>query len=327
VLRCRNFTSVSATAATRAAAQGLPEPYASVIKSLEPEFLKAGFVKIAEDNKTAKFSVGPSHFLRIAVLPNAPPALSFDFIGDKFNLHHISDLMQQFEPLAYKKRLSDLNAIIQQYGLTDDYTPDKIRQEGVRIYLLTICRQVFDFLESTKKELAELVPADIPKSMVPVREPYGSAIDFWEPLRLRAGNRLSEPYRSVIKLLEPELLKRGFKKTEEVERCVRFSFGTNQFFDVMTHRDNVSSIAAFYLDKQGNQAYISHLMKKFEPATYEKNISDQNAVRKKYRLDDQGTPEATRNEGMRIYLTLILRQIISFLDSNKKALVDAPHLL
>jgi len=305
----------------------LREPYGAVLKILEPAFLKAGLIKVFEDNETVKFSIGQNQFFRLALLPGTPPAISLGFVGDKFNLHCISDLMKQIEPLAFKKRLSDLNVIIQHYGLADDYTPDTIRDEGVRIYLLTIIRQAMHFLESNKQALAALNPAEISTSRRPVRDPYGSAIDFWEPQRLVAGSKLAEPCRSVIELLEPELLKGGFKRIAETRHCVRFSFGTNQFFEILTGLNNVSSIAAFYLDQYGNQAYISHLMKKFEPATFEKNIADQSALRKKYRLDDKYTPAAIRDEGIRIYLTLILRQIINFLGSNKNALADKPHLL
>jgi hypothetical protein len=68
-------------------------------------------------------------------------------------------------------------------------------------------------------------------------------------------------------------------------------------------------------------------MKKFDPARFEKDILDQNATRKKYGLDDNDTPKELKNEGTRIYLALLLRQIISFLESNKKTLAEKSLLL
>ena len=307
---------------TRASAspKSVREPYGSVFKFLEPEFLKAGFFKTLEDDETVRFSIGSNQFLSIAVLPNSPPSISLIFFGDKFNPHYLSELMKKFEPVKFEKGLLDLNAIIQKYRLNDEYTPKEIREEGVRIYLLVILRQAMRFVESNRKALAELYPAEIPASLTYFREPYGSAIQFQEPQFASLGCKLSEPYGSVIKLLEPEFLKNGFIKTHETGHKVRFSFGTNQFFEIETGRNTVSSIAAFYFDETGNQNYVSFLMKKFDPAAFEKNCSDQNAIRKKYGLDDKNTPLATRDEGGRIYLSLLLRQIISFLDANKKVL-------
>jgi hypothetical protein len=325
----RRFLSASTTNAL----EGAPplkfsrEPYASVIKELEPEFLKAGFIKTVESDKEVRFSIGPNQFLKVGVFRNTPPAISFVFIGNKHNHHFISELMKQFEPTAFEKRILELDAVIQKYELADIYTPKEIRDEGARIYLLMIFRQVMSFLASNRKALAELPLAESPQSLKNDLELYGSAIKFSEPQFQTRGSKLGEPYGSVIQMLEPEFLKSGFIKTGEMGNRAIFSFGANQSVEFITGRPNISSIAAYYFDGSLNQNYVSYLMKKFDPARFEKDILDQNATRKKYGLDDNDTPKELKNEGTRIYLALLLRQIISFLESNKKTLAEKSLLL
>jgi len=151
----------------------LRDPYGPFIRFLDPEFVKAGLINLYEDDHSVKFALGKNQFLHIDTGRDNQLAISVIFSDKNGNQHYISELMKKFEPSAFDKRLSELNAIIKKYGLNNQPASSV---EGLLFYSVALFRQVIRFIESNKKALAELPPSEVPRTLPHLREPYGSAI-------------------------------------------------------------------------------------------------------------------------------------------------------
>ena len=103
---------------------------------------------------------------------------------------------------------------------------------------------------------------------------------------------------------------------------MKFSYGENQFLLLVTGRNDHPSLSAVFLDKNGNPHYLGKLEQQLDPVTFNKNDALLNAVRKIYGLDDRDTPQSKRNEGAEVYTRMRFRQMINFLELNKKTLSE-----
>ena len=133
--------------------------------------------------------------------------------------------------------------------------------------------------------------------------------------------RLCEPHGSAIKVLEPEFHKAGLIKTYEGEFSAIFSLGTYQFIYIAPP-DNSFRIRLYFRDENGFLHILDKLMKRFEPIAFAKHWSDLDVILKKYGLNAKDTPEAKREEGVRLLSMLRCRYAISFLAANKETLAD-----
>jgi len=298
----RHFSDIRKT--NPAAAGPIPkdprEPYASVIRTLAPEFLKAGFIKIFEKDDFVEFSFGVNQVLKIVANRTEQPAIGLYFSDRSGHVHQLSQLMKQLDPAGYDKSSTNLTLLENEYGVKDERRPHAIREEGVRICAFLIFQYVISFMESNRKALSEL------------GLPQASAIP----------KHLPEPHGSVISLLEPEFRKAGLIRFSEGVDYVNFSFGTNQYLQISMDHNKHASIWACFSDRNRHFHEINDLMMQFDSAAFNKLTSDLIGINRKYRLLDTDTPEALRHEGARVYVLSALRSMISFMESNKKALCE-----
>ena len=132
---------------------------------------------------------------------------------------------------------------------------------------------------------------------------------------------LREPHGSVIRELEPAFRRAGLIKVYEGRFSVRFSFGKNQFLDVVPAQ-NLQLIQLYFIDANGVRHVLDNLMSQFEPDAFAKHWSYLSTIYEKFGVDEESTPEATRVQGLNLYSLLRCGHAIRFLESNKEALAD-----
>lgn len=130
---------------------------------------------------------------------------------------------------------------------------------------------------------------------------------------------MHEPYGSVIKSLQSRFLNAGLFKIHEDATSVTFSDGTHKL-QIVTDRDNLPSEAGYFIDRYGARHCVRTLQKQFNPEAFLKEVGDLRNILDRYGVEDIGKSQAQKEDGIRDYLSLSFRQMISFMDSNKKAL-------
>jgi len=154
---CRNFYSISKTKSAEPAPATLREPYGSVIRELEPAFRHAGLTKVYESGFSVRFSFGTNQFFDL--VPTDHRRMMQLYFVDACGIRHVLDnLMSQFEPDAFARHWSTLDAIYNNFGMDLDDTPETTRIQGVQLCASLRCRHAIQFLVSNKAALADLSP-------------------------------------------------------------------------------------------------------------------------------------------------------------------------
>jgi len=135
---------------------------------------------------------------------------------------------------------------------------------------------------------------------------------------------LMEPFGSIVKFLEPEFLRARLVKTDQVETAQFFSYGKNQYLSlsVYVRSNGLESVGIFFGNTGGDAFCMLSLIEQFEPVAYAKNQSELNAISEKFRLNDKNAPRALRDVGAFIHTLTMLRQVINFMEKNKRILTE-----
>lgn len=133
----------------------MTEPYAAAIKSLEPDFLKLGFMKTHEEEFLTIFSDG---LCKVAIRREPGQPQNEYFIDRNNFAHSIRRLKYQFNTDAENQQEAQARkAIVEKYGLLNDDTPTPIKLKGLRACAVFDLAQSIKFLATHQEELCKLV--------------------------------------------------------------------------------------------------------------------------------------------------------------------------
>lgn len=149
-----NFLTKSSDAVLLSVA--MIEPWATLIRTIQPDLLKTGFIKIHENEHVMTFTDGTNKVDFTVTDRHFHPTLVGYFItrnGEHFSLASLRDKLNS--PETRKQEFLAVRAVNEQYGLWDCNTPQAIRDEGYRAGVLLNLKQTVTFLEQHKQTLAE----------------------------------------------------------------------------------------------------------------------------------------------------------------------------
>lgn len=159
VLR-RQLSSLSITSASKEPRfDPLIEPYGAVIRSMQADFLKIGFIKTDEDSNSITFSNGKTKFQLAVTDSHYHPSLVGVFTNNHGAYHRLSSLTAKLnDPETRLKEFEALNDLRKFYGLWKSDTPTALKNEGDRALLRLSLKQTIKFLDTYRQTLSELNP-------------------------------------------------------------------------------------------------------------------------------------------------------------------------
>lgn len=129
-----------------------------VIRSMQPAFMKAGFIKTDEAPYLITFS-DPRKRIQLTVTDRHHPTLVALFANRKGAYHRLSSLMEKLSsPENRKQEFEAGNELRKKYGLWKSDTPVALKAEGNRALLLLNLQHTITFLQTHTKILSELKP-------------------------------------------------------------------------------------------------------------------------------------------------------------------------
>lgn len=130
---------------------------------------------------------------------------------------------------------------------------------------------------------------------------------------------MHEPYGSVINALHSKFINAGLFKIHEDDSSVTFSDQQHKL-RIVTDRHYLPSEAGIFIDKNEKSYCIRGLQKKMNPEAFLKEVGDLRNILDQYGGQKIDQSQTVKDEAIRDYLTLSFRQMINFMDANKRAL-------
>jgi len=135
------------------------EPWGILIRSVQPDFLKIGFIKIHEDSCSMTFSDGRNKIELSVTERNYHPSLVALYTNRNGVYHRVSSLIEKLGALETRKKdFEDHCALMEKYGMWNDDTPVATLIEGHQACLSLKLKQMITFLADHKAALAQLKP-------------------------------------------------------------------------------------------------------------------------------------------------------------------------
>jgi len=155
----RRSTCQSLKTAANASVPWVPmtEPYGRLIRAIQPDLLRMGFIKIQESEHAMTFTDGTSKVDFTLTDRHYHPALTVYFItrqGEHFNVASLRDKLNSGP--TRKQECAEFQALNEKYGLWDSATPQARKDEGFSAEVSLSLKQTITFLEKHQKALSEL---------------------------------------------------------------------------------------------------------------------------------------------------------------------------
>ena len=146
---------------TSARFERMMEPYGTVLRSMQADFLKIGFFKIHEDEYAMLFSDGTSKVELAVTDRHYHPSLAALYANKKGAYHRLAILADKMNsPEIKKQEFEDRNAVMEKYGLNSSDTPKTMLDHGYTASLRLSMQQLITFLATHKAALQALEPDD-----------------------------------------------------------------------------------------------------------------------------------------------------------------------
>lgn len=135
------------------------EPWGTLIRLLQPDFLSAGFIRIHEDQHSITFSDGKNKVELSVSEHRHHPSIVALYTNKNGVYHRLTNLMEKLDSLETRKKDFEAHcALMEKYGMWNNDTPIAMQVEGYRAGLSLGLKQMITFLATHKTTLSKLKP-------------------------------------------------------------------------------------------------------------------------------------------------------------------------
>jgi len=135
------------------------EPWGTMVRSVQPDLLNIGFIKIHEDSCSITFSDGRNKVELSVTERNCHPSMRALYTNRHGVYHRLSSLIEKLSSLETRKQDFEAHcALMEKYGMWNDDTPLATLIEGHQACLSLKMKQMITFLATHKTTLAKIRP-------------------------------------------------------------------------------------------------------------------------------------------------------------------------